>query len=162
MTTTIQTILATTAAMLAWAGCSAIQSPQSIVGTAAASPDLSTLAKLVGDAGLSDILNGPGPFTVFAPSDEAFRAMPTALREALSHDKELLREVLSYHVLPGKLMMKSAGPGNVPTVQGKHIPLARAGTAVQIGDASVLQADVSAANGVVHVISKVLFPPKVG
>ncbi|HSV69627.1 MAG TPA: fasciclin domain-containing protein [Methylibium sp.] len=160
MNTTTRTLLSTTAAMLALAGCASTPSPKTIADTAAATPQLSTLNKLVNDAGLAETLRGPGPYTVFAPSDEAFKAVPPATLEALGKDKELLKSVLTYHVLPGKVSAEAVKNGNVKTVQGDNVALARAGSFVTVEDAVVTQADVVATNGVVHVIDKVLMPPK--
>lgn len=160
MNMTIRTLLSTTAAMLALAGCASTPAPKTIADTAAATPQLSTLNKLVNDAGLAETLRGPGPYTVFAPSDEAFKAVPPATLEALGKDKELLKSVLTYHVLPGKVPAEAVKNGNAKTVQGENVALARAGSFVTIEDAVVTQADVVATNGVVHVIDKVLMPPK--
>jgi uncharacterized surface protein with fasciclin (FAS1) repeats len=157
---TIHKLLATSAAMLALTGCASTPAPKTITDTAAATPQLSTLAKLVNDAGLADTLRGTGPYTVFAPSDEAFKAVPKATLDALGKDKELLKSVLSYHVVPGKVMAEAVKNGNAKTVQGENVALARAGTFVTVEDALVTQANVDASNGVVHVIDKVLMPPK--
>lgn len=160
MNPTTRTILTTTAAMLALAGCATTPAPKTIADTAAASPELSTLNRLVAEAGLGETLRGGGPYTVFAPSDAAFNAMPKATLEALGRDKELLKSVLSYHVVPGKVMAESVRNGNVQTVQGENVALSRAGSFVTIEDALVTQPNVDASNGVVHVIDKVLMPPK--
>jgi len=120
----------------------------------------STLNKLIADAGLADTLRGAGPFTVFAPSDEAFKAVPAKTMQELASNKELLKSVLSFHVVPGKVMAADVKIGNVKTVQGANIALGRAGTFVTVEDAMVQQADVQATNGVVHVIDRVLMPPK--
>ncbi len=160
MNPTTRTILTTTAAMLALAGCATTPAPKTIADTAAASPELSTLNRLVAEAGLGETLRGGGPYTVFAPSDAAFNAMPKATLEALGRDKELLKSVLSYHVVPGKVMAESVRNGTVQTVQGENVALSRAGSFVTIEDALVTQPNVDASNGVVHVIDKVLMPPK--
>ncbi len=160
MNFTTRHLIATTAAMLALAGCASTPAPKTIADTAAATPQLSTLNKLVADAGLTETLRGAGPYTVFAPSDEAFKAVPKATLEALGKDKELLKSVLTYHVLPGKVTAEAVKNGNAKTVQGDNVALARAGSFVTVEDALVTQADVPASNGVVHVIDKVLMPPK--
>ena len=128
--------------------------------TAARTPQLLTLTKLINDAGMADTLRGAGPFTVFAPSDEAFKAVPAKTMAELAANKDLLKAVLAYHVLPGKVTSADAKNSNMKTVQGANVALARAGTFVTVEDAVVTQADVMATNGVVHIIDKVLIPPK--
>jgi len=152
-------LLAATTA-LALAGCASTPAPATITDTAARTPQLSTLTRLLNDAGLADTLRGAGPFTVFAPSDEAFKAVPAATMEQLAKDKALLAAVLSYHVVPGKVTAAEVKAGNAKTVQGANVALSRAGTFVTVEDAVVTQADVAATNGVVHVIDKVLMPPR--
>lgn len=148
------------ASAIALAGCASLSAPVTVTDTAAKTPQLSTLAKLIQDAGLAETLRGPGPFTVFAPSDEAFKAVPQKTLQELAANKEMLRAVLSYHVLPGKVSAAEVKPGNAKTVQGANVALARAGTFVTVEDAMVTQADVPASNGVVHVIDRVLMPPR--
>lgn len=142
------------------AGCASTPAPVTVTETAARTPQLSTLSRLIGDAGLADTLRGAGPFTVFAPSDEAFKAVPAKTLQELSSNKEMLKAVLSYHVVAGKLMAPDVKVGNVKTVQGANVALGRAGTFVTVEEAMVQQADVQASNGVVHVIDRVLLPPK--
>lgn len=141
-------------------GCATTSQPVSVADTAANTPQLSTLNKLIADAGLTETLRGSGPYTVFAPSDEAFKAVPAKTLAELSANKELLKSVLSYHVVPGKVPAADVKNGNVKTVQGANVALAKSGTFVTIEDAMVTQADVPASNGVVHVIDRVLMPPK--
>jgi len=121
---------------------------------------LSTLNRLIAQAGLTDTLRGAGPYTVFAPSDEAFKAVPAKTMAELGADKELLKSVLTYHVLPGKVPAADVKNGNAKTVNGANLAVAKAGTTVTVEDAVVVQADVNATNGVVHVIDRVLIPPK--
>ncbi len=134
--------------------------PASVADAASRDPQLTTLNKLIADAGLTDTLRGSGPYTVFAPSDEAFKAVPAKTMAELSSNKELLRSVLTYHVVPGKLPAAEVKNGNVKSVQGASLALARSGGFVTVEDALVTQADLPAANGVVHVIDRVLMPPK--
>ena len=134
--------------------------PVSIADTAARTPQLSTLNKLMLDAGLADTLRGTGPYTVFAPSDEAFKALPAKTLADLAADKELLKSVLSYHVIAGKVTAAEIQNASVKTVQCASLTVAKAGTFVTADDAVVQQADVAASNGVIHVIDKVLMPPK--
>ncbi len=146
--------------LAALAGCATSPAPRTIADTAASTAQLSTLNKLINDAGLSDTLRAQGPYTVFAPSDEAFKAVPKSTLDALARDKEQLKAVLSYHVVPGKVMAADVKAGKVKTVQGADVALAKAGTFVTVEEAMVVQADVAASNGVVHVIDRVLIPPK--
>ena len=141
-------------------GCATTPTPSTVADTAARTPQLSTLNRLIAQAGLSETLSGAGPFTVFAPSDEAFKAVPAKTLAELGSDKELLKSVLTYHVVPGKLMSGDVKNANAKTVNGANLALAKAGTMVTVEDAIVLQADVLASNGVVHVIDRVLLPPK--
>lgn len=152
--------LALAGALVLAAGCATTPAPTTIADTAARTPQLSTLAKLINDAGLAETLRGPGPFTVFAPSDDAFKAVPAKTLEDLAKDKELLKSVLTYHVLPGNVPAAEVKTGNAKTVQGANVALSRAGTFVTVEDAVVTRADVKASNGVVHVIDRVLIPPK--
>jgi uncharacterized surface protein with fasciclin (FAS1) repeats len=145
---------------LTLAGCASTPAPSTIADTAARTPQLSTLNRLIADAGLGDTLRGPGPFTVFAPSDEAFKAVPAKVLAELGSDKELLKSVLTYHVVAGKTMAADVKNGNAKTVNGANLALAKAGTMVTVEEAVVVQADVAASNGVVHVIDRVLLPPK--
>ena len=153
-------LIATSAVWLTLSGCASMSGPKTIAETAAATPSLSTLNKLIIEAGLTDTLSAAGPYTVFAPSDEAFKAVPAKTLEALSKDKEQLKAVLTYHVVPGKVTAADVKTGPVKTLQGANLALAKAGTFVTVEDALVTQADVPASNGVVHVIDKVLMPPK--
>ena len=126
----------------------------------ARAPQLSTLSKLISDAGLADTLRGPGPFTLFAPTDEAFKAVPAKTLAELAANKEMLAAVLTFHVLPGKVMSADVKNGAAKTVNGANVALAKSGTFVTVEDAVVQQADVPATNGVVHLIDRVLIPPK--
>jgi uncharacterized surface protein with fasciclin (FAS1) repeats len=145
---------------LTLAGCASTPAPSTIADTAARTPQLSTLTRLLADAGLSDTLRGQGPFTVFAPSDEAFKAVPAKTLAELGSDKELLKSVLTYHVVAGKTMAADVKNGNAKTVNGANLALAKAGAMVTVEEAVVVQADLAASNGVVHVIDRVLLPPK--
>lgn len=142
------------------AGCATSSAPVSIADTAARTPQLSTLNKLIADAGLTDTLRTGGPYTVFAPSDDAFKAVPAKTLQDLAADKEALKAVLTYHVVPGKVTSAEVKNGTAKTVQGANVALAKSGTFVTVEDAMVTQADVAASNGIVHVIDRVLLPPK--
>ena len=142
------------------AGCATKSSPTSIADTAARTPQLSTLNRLIAQAGLTETLRGPGPFTVFAPTDEAFKVVPAKTLAGLGSDKELLKSVLTYHVVPAAMPAATVKNGNVKTVNGANLAMSKAGDIVTVEDAVVLTADVVATNGVVHVIDRVLMPPK--
>ena len=148
------------AAALLGAACATTPTPAPIPDLAARTPALSTLSRLIADAGMADALRSAGPYTVFAPSDDAFKAVPEATMRQLAADKELLKSVLGFHVVPGKLGTADIKPGSLKTVQGANVALSTAGSFVTVEDAVVTQADVGASNGVVHVIDRVLMPPK--
>ena len=116
--------------------------------------------RLVAQAGLADELRGSGPLTVFAPSDEAFKAVPAKTMEALAADPAQLKAVLAYHVIDGRMTAADVKTGAAKTRQGANIALAKAGSFVTVDDAVVQQADIVATNGVAHVVDRVLMPPK--
>ena len=128
-----------------------------IVDTAVKAGNFKTLVAAVQAAGLVDTLKGPGPFTVFAPTDEAFAKIPKATLDGLLKDKAALTKILTYHVVSGKVMAKDVKPGMVKTVQGSDITLATAG-GVTVNGVKVIAADVAADNGVIHAIDTVIMP----
>ena len=128
-----------------------------IVDTAVAAGSFKTLVTAVQAAGLVDTLKGPGPFTVFAPTDEAFAKIPKATLDALLKDKAALTKVLTYHVVPGKVMAKDVKPGMVTTVQGSMLTVSTTG-GVKVDAANVVKTDIAADNGVIHVIDTVIMP----
>jgi uncharacterized surface protein with fasciclin (FAS1) repeats len=140
-------------------GCATSPAPTSVADTIAANPKLSTLSALVAKSGLTDTLKSAGPFTVFAPSNEAFAKVPAKTMDELGKDPARLKSVLTYHVVPGKVMAADVRNGNSKTVNGANIALSRAGEFVTVEDAMVQTADISATNGVVHVVDSVLIPP---
>jgi uncharacterized surface protein with fasciclin (FAS1) repeats len=158
--TTMNKTLATALVATLLSACATTPAPAPITDTALRTPQLSTLTKLINDAGLADTLRSAGPYTVFAPSDEAFKAVPAATLQALASDKELLKSVLTFHVLPGTLNSADVKNGNAKTMQGATVSLSKSGSFITVEDAVVTQADVPASNGVVHVIDRVLMPPK--
>jgi uncharacterized surface protein with fasciclin (FAS1) repeats len=129
-----------------------------IVDTAMAAGSFKTLATALQTAGLVDTLKGPGPFTVFAPTDEAFAKIPKADLDALMQDKARLAAVLTYHVVPGRVLAKDVKPGDVKTVQGQSLSIKAAGGKVTVDGATVTNADIVASNGVIHVIDSVVLP----
>jgi uncharacterized surface protein with fasciclin (FAS1) repeats len=128
-----------------------------IVETAVAAGNFKTLATALQAAGLVDTLKGKGPFTVFAPTDAAFAKVPKADLDALLADKAKLTAVLTYHVVPGKVMAKDVKSGKVKTVQGSELTLGTTG-GVTVDSAKVIKADVVASNGVIHAIDSVVIP----
>ena len=128
-----------------------------IVDTAVAAGTFKTLAAALQAAGLVDTLKGKGPFTVFAPTDEAFAKIPKAELDALLKDKAKLTAVLTYHVVPGKVMAKDVAPGQVKTVQGSALTVSTTG-GVMVDKARVTATDIVASNGVIHVIDSVVLP----
>jgi uncharacterized surface protein with fasciclin (FAS1) repeats len=135
------------------------------VNVAIAAGDFTTLVAAVQAAGLVESLSGVGPFTVFAPTDEAFAAALEALgltAEELLADTALLTSVLTYHVVPGKVLAADVVTMNgqeVATVNGATIMISVDGSSVMVNDANVVATDVMASNGVIHVIDKVILPP---
>ena len=129
-----------------------------IVDTAVAAGQFKTLATALQAAGLVDTLKGPGPFTVFAPTDEAFAKIPKDQLDALIKDKDKLRAVLTYHVVPGKVMAKDVAPGKVATVQGQSLTIGASYGSVMINQAKVVKTDIVTSNGVIHVIDSVVLP----
>jgi uncharacterized surface protein with fasciclin (FAS1) repeats len=128
-----------------------------IVDTAVAAGTFTTLCAALTAADLIPTLQGPGPFTVFAPTDDAFKKLPAGTVESLLKDKAKLAAILTYHVVSGKVMAKDITPGDVKTVQGTMITLATAGGAT-VNGAHVTTADIDCTNGVIHVIDTVLLP----
>lgn len=141
------------------AGCASTSQPVSLADTIAARPQLSTLNGLIIKAGLTDTLKSAGPFTVFAPTNEAFAKVPAKTMEALASDPALLKAVLTYHVISGKVMLADVKNGNSKTVNGANVALSRAGDFMTVEEALVQMPDVSALNGVVHIVDSVLLPP---
>jgi len=129
-----------------------------IFETAVAAHQFKTLVAAVKAAGLADTLQGTGPFTVFAPTDEAFAKLPAGMVEKLLKDLPKLKSVLTYHVVPGRVLAKDvAGVKSAKTVQGGELRV-DASHGVKINDSTVTTTDIEASNGVIHVIDTVLMP----
>jgi len=128
-----------------------------IVDTAVGAGSFKTLATALGAAGLVETLKGKGPFTVFAPTDEAFAKIPKADLDALLKDKAKLTAVLTYHVVAGKVMAADVKAGNVKTVQGSELTVSTS-MGVMVNNAKVIKTDIVADNGVIHVIDTVIMP----
>jgi uncharacterized surface protein with fasciclin (FAS1) repeats len=133
-----------------------------IVAVASSTEGFSTLVAALTAAGLVETLQGEGPFTVFAPNDEAFAALPAGLLEKLllPENIDVLKAILTYHVVAGKVMSTDVTTGDAATVEGSTLALDTM-SGVMVNDATVIAADVEASNGVIHVIDKVLVPPTV-
>ena len=133
-----------------------------IVDTASSNGSFTTLVAAVKAAGLADTLKGQGPFTVFAPTDEAFKKLPAGTVENLlkPENKAQLTKILTYHVVPGKVMASdiSGKKTAAKTVEGSSVAIDASGGAVRVDNATVSTADVSASNGVIHVIDTVIMP----
>jgi uncharacterized surface protein with fasciclin (FAS1) repeats len=131
-----------------------------IVDTAVAAKQFTTLVTAVKAGELVEVLKGKGPFTVLAPTDKAFAKVPKEQLEALLKDKKKLQAVLTYHVVPGKVMAADVVKlESAKTVQGKPVEVEVAEGKVKINDANVVKTDIECSNGVIHVIDAVLLPP---
>jgi uncharacterized surface protein with fasciclin (FAS1) repeats len=136
--------------------------PVDIVATAQAAGVFSTLVAALTAAELADVLKGPGPFTVFAPTDAAFAKLPTGTVENLlkPENKAQLQAVLKYHVVAGKVLAADVVKlTSAMTLQGDAVAISVVGAGVKVNDSNVTQTDVMASNGVIHVIDAVLLPP---
>lgn len=132
---------------------------QNIVEIAASNESFKTLVQAVTAAGLVDTLNSEGPFTVFAPTDEAFAKLPEGTVESLLNNKEDLTKILTYHVIPGKVMASDVVKlTSATTVQGQDVIIKVDGDTVMVNDAKVVSTDIVGTNGVIHVIDTVLLP----
>ncbi|MBD0302441.1 MAG: S-layer homology domain-containing protein, partial [Tolypothrix sp. T3-bin4] len=141
------------------------QTGTDIVSLAASSNSFTTLTSLLKTAGLADILQQPGPYTVFAPTDEAFAALPAATLQQLQQpeNREALIKILRYHVVPGAVTASQLSAGELKTYEERpvNIQIDRASNQVSVNNARVIQADVQASNGVIHAVNQVLVPPDV-
>lgn len=144
-------------ALLALSFAAISSQAKDIVDTAVAAGSFKTLASALQAAGLVETLKGPGPFTVFAPTDAAFAKIPKADLDALLKDKARLAAVLTYHVVPGKVMSTDVKAGKVKTVQGGELTVSTA-SGVTVDQAKVTTTDIAADNGVIHVIDTVMLP----
>jgi len=138
----------------------AAPSEETVVAIAAGNPDFSTLVAAVKAAGLVETLNGTGPFTIFAPTNEAFAKLPAGTVEGLlkPENKAKLAAVLTYHVVAGKVLAADVKPGVVKTVQGGDLVVKADYGKVTVNGANVVKTDIVGKNGVIHVIDSVLLP----
>ncbi|MEA5620612.1 fasciclin domain-containing protein [Cronbergia sp. UHCC 0137] len=134
---------------------------QNVVELAISNGSFTTLVAALKAAGLVDVLQGSGPFTIFAPTDAAFKKLPQdAVQELLKpENKEVLVKVLTYHVVPGKVLSTALTSGQVTSLQGDPITLKVDGKSVMVNDANVTQADILGSNGVIHQIDNLILPP---
>jgi uncharacterized surface protein with fasciclin (FAS1) repeats len=156
-------VLALVPALVLLAACASqqpAQAPATVADTIARDPQLSTLSSLVVRSGLADTLKDAGPYTVFAPTNDAFAAVPAKTMQELAADPVKLKSVLSYHVLPQRVTAATVQNGNAKTAEGGSVALSRAGDFVIVEDAMVQTADIGATNGVVHKVDRVLMPPR--
>jgi uncharacterized surface protein with fasciclin (FAS1) repeats len=129
-----------------------------IVDTATAAGSFKTFVAALKAAGFTESLKNTGPYTVFAPTDEAFSKLPAGTWEALSKDKVKLAQVLAYHIIPGKVLITEVKPGKVKTTQGGMLTLTSDNGKVTVNDANITLSDVTADNGVIHAIDTVVLP----
>ena len=129
-----------------------------IVDTATAAGSFKIFVAALKAAGFTESLKNSGPYTVFAPTDEAFSKLPAGTWEALSKDKVKLAQVLAYHIIPGKILITEVKPGKVKTTQGGMLTLTSDNGKVTVNDANITQSDVTADNGVIHAIDTVVLP----
>ena len=141
-------------------GLVSLASAKTIVELAIDSPDHTTLVAAVKAAGLVETLSGPGPFTLFAPTNAAFAKLPAGTVESLlkPENKAKLVAVLTYHVVPAKVLAADVKTGEAPTVNGKMLALKADGMGVMVNNAKVVAADLVGSNGVIHVVDTVILP----
>jgi uncharacterized surface protein with fasciclin (FAS1) repeats len=146
------------AALIAASSAAFAAQQADIIDTAKSAGSFNTLVTAIEAAGLTETLKGKGPFTVFAPSDEAFAKLPAGTVDALLKDKEKLAKILTYHVVAGQVMAKDVKPGKVTTVEGSKLNITKGSAGVKVDKANVVATDVVATNGVIHVIDAVVMP----
>jgi uncharacterized surface protein with fasciclin (FAS1) repeats len=153
--------LSTLAALGLTLGLATAADEKNIVETAVGAGNFKTLAKLLGDADLVDALKGEGPFTVFAPTDDAFAKVPKDTLEALGKDKDKLKKVLTYHVIKGKVLAADAiklDGKEANTLANIKLPIKVKDGSVYVGKAKVVKTDIGCKNGVIHVVDSVIIP----
>ena len=154
-----RTFIAAAAVSTLATGAFAQDATMDVVDTAIDAGNFTTLVAAIETAGLVETLKGEGPFTVFAPTDEAFAALPEGTVEGLLEDPEALAGILTYHVVPGNVMSTDLTDGmTAETVNGAEVTIT-VGDMVMVNDATVTTADIEATNGVIHVIDTVIMPP---
>ncbi len=159
LTTTRRTALLG-ALTLALTGCATTSGPANLADSLAHQPALSTFHSLATKAGLSETLKSAGPFTVFAPTNDAFKSVPASTMDDLAKHPEKLKAVLSYHIVSGKMLAADMKNSNAKTLEGSNVAIGKAGDFVTVESAAVVTPNLTASNGVVHTIDTVLLPPK--
>ena len=141
-------------------GLASLATAKTVVEIAVGSPDHTTLVAAVKAAGLVETLSGPGPFTIFAPTNAAFEKLPAGTVDMLlkPENKAKLVAILTYHVVPAKVMAADVKPGEAPTVNGKMLKIKADGMGVMVNNAKVIATDLVGSNGVIHVVDTVLLP----
>jgi uncharacterized surface protein with fasciclin (FAS1) repeats len=129
-----------------------------LIETASVSGGTKSFVEAAKTSGLSDSLKNKGPYTIFAPDDAAFAKLPAAERDALMKDKTKLAKILAYHVIPGTVKVADVKPGKVQTIEGDTLTLKSDNGKITVNEANVTQSDVTADNGVIHIIDKVVIP----
>jgi len=143
-----------------FSACAAIEKPLNVAETIAKTPSLSTLNGLIVAAGLSADLQGPGPFTVFAPNNDAFKLVKPAVMDDLAKHPAKLKDLLTYHVVPALALAKDVKNSSVKALNGDPLALSKAGDFVTVENAAVVRADLVATNGVIHIVDTVMTPVK--
>ena len=143
-----------------FSACATVEKPTSVADTIAKTPSLSTLNGLIESAGLTAALQAPGTFTVFAPNNDAFNAVKPATMEDLAKHPAKLKDLLTYHVVPSVAMAKDVKNSTVKALNGDPLALSKAGDFVTVENAAVVQADIVATNGVIHIVDMVMTPAK--
>jgi uncharacterized surface protein with fasciclin (FAS1) repeats len=153
-------LVAIVAALAIPAGTATAAGGKNIVETAAGSKQFSTLVSLVEKAGLVGTLSGKGPYTVFAPTNAAFAKVPKKTLNMLLENKSMLRKVLLYHVLPGRVpASKVVTFGSAKTAEGASVQFSVRGKSAFVNESKIIKTDIGASNGIIHVINTVLIPP---
>ena len=143
-----------------FSACATVEKPTSVADTIAKTPSLSTLNGLIESAGLTAALQAPGTFTVFAPNNDAFKAVKPATMEDLAKHPAKLKDLLTYHVVPSVALAKDVKNSTVKALNGDPLALSKAGDFVTVENAAVVQADIVATNGVIHIVDMVMTPAK--
>jgi len=156
----LRTLFATLALCTGFVTAATAAAPKTVVDIAIGSPDHTTLVAAVKAAGLVETLSGPGPFTIFAPTNAAFAKLPAGTVDSLlkPENKAKLVAILTYHVVPAKVMAADVKTGEAPTVNGKKLTLKADGMGVMVNNAKVIATDLVGSNGVIHVVDTVILP----
>jgi uncharacterized surface protein with fasciclin (FAS1) repeats len=153
-------VVAVIAALAVPASVASAAGSKDIVETAAANPQFSTLVSLVEKAGLAGTLSGSKPYTVFAPTNAAFAKVPKKTLTMLSQNKAMLKKVLLYHVLPGRVpASKVLKTKSATTAEGEKVQFSVRGKAAFVNESKIVKTDINCSNGIIHVINAVLIPP---